>query len=98
MLLRMDMLTRIYAAFACLEEGGPQRTIALCKAWVERLGQNEYADELVILAVAMELNVRIVCVPHTPQEAPQPWAVSTYSNTEVITQNDCTIRFGEPPS
>ena len=61
---------------------------------MERLGQNEYADELVILAVAMELNVRIVCVPHTPQDAPQPWAISTYSNTEVMTQNDCTILLG----
>ena len=43
-LLRMDMLTRIYEAFACLEAGGPQRTIAMYKAWVQRLSQNEYAD------------------------------------------------------
>ena len=61
-LLRMDMLTRIYEAFACLEASGPRRTMATYKAWVERLSQNEYADELVIVPVAMELNIRTVCV------------------------------------
>ena len=65
--------------------------IALYKAWVERLSQREFADELVIVAVARELNVRLICVPHTPQQAPQPWAISTYYNTEVSTQNDCII-------
>ena len=93
-LLRMDMLTSIYEAFVCLEANGPRRTIATYKAWVEKLGQNEYADELVIVAVAMELKIRILCVPFTPQEAPQPWAVSTYPNTDAIADNDCTVRLG----
>jgi len=61
---------------------------------VVRLGQNEYADELVIVAVALELNIRIVCVPFTPQEASQPWAVSTYRNTDAIAENDCTVLLG----
>ena len=94
MLLRTDMLTRFYEAFACLEASGPRRTIATYKAWVEKLGQNEYADELVIVAVAMELKIRILCVPFTPQEAPQPWAVSTYPNTDAIADNDCTVLLG----
>ena len=93
-LLRMDMLTVIYEAFACLEGNGPRRTIASYKAWVERLGKNEYADELVIVAVARELKIRIVCVPYTPQEAPLPWAVSTYPNTDAIADDDCTILLG----
>jgi hypothetical protein len=93
-LLRMDMLTRIYEAFACLEASGPQRTMAMYKAWLKRLGQNEYADELVILSVAMELRVRIVCVPFTPQQAPQPWSVSTYPNTDAVADNYITIHLG----
>ena len=93
MLLRRDMLTRIYEAFACLEASGPRRTMATYKAWVERLSQNEYADELVIVSVAMELNIRIVCVPFTSQELP-PWAVSTYPNTDATAENDCTILLG----
>ena len=93
-LLRRDMLIRIYEAFACLDASGPRRTVATYKAWVERLSQNEYADELVIVAVALELNIRIVCVPFTPQEAPQPWAVSQYSNTEDIDHNDYNIFVG----
>ena len=68
-----------------------RRTIATYKAWVERLGKNEYADEFVIVAVAMELKLRIGCVPSTPQEAPQPWAVSTYPNTDAIDDHDCTV-------
>ena len=90
----MDMLTRIYEAFACLEARAHRRTIAMYKAWVDKLGRNEYADELVIVAVAMELHVRIVCVPYTPQQAPQPWAISTYSDPDAAADNDCTILLG----
>ena len=86
------MLLRIYEAFACLEASGPRRTIATYKALVERLSQREYADELVIVAVA--INIRIVCVPFTPQQAPQPWAVSTYSHTDAMAETDCTILLG----
>ena len=61
---------------------------------MERLSQNEYADELVIVAVVMELGIRIVCVPYTPQQAPQPWALSTYPNTDAAEDNDCTVLLG----
>ena len=93
-LLRMDMFTRIYEASACLEASGPRRTIATYKAWVERLSQREYADELVVVAVAMEFGIRIVCVPFTPQQAPQPWSVSTYPNADTMVESDCTILLG----
>ena len=94
MLLRMDMLTRIYEAFACLEATGPQQTIATYKAWVERLSQREYAGELVVVAVAMEFGIRIVCVLFTPQQAPQPWSVSTDPNADTVVESDCTILLG----
>ncbi len=38
----------------------------------------EYADELIVLATAQALHVEIVCVPHTPESASGPWAISTY--------------------
>ena len=46
---------------------------------MSRLAKKEYADELVVLAVASELSIRIICVPYTPVAAPQPWAISTYA-------------------
>ena len=93
-LLRGDIYTKIYEAFACLEATGPRRTIVIYKAWVQRLSQREYADELVVVAVALELGVRIVCVPFTPQQAPQPWSVSTYRNADSTVECDCTILLG----
>ena len=38
----------------------------------------EYADDLVVLACATELNI-IVCVPDTPGGLEPKWAVSTYA-------------------
>ena len=58
---------------------------------MDMLGQNEYADELVIVAVAMELHVHIVFVPCTPPQAPRPWAVSTYSNTGAVAEKTTTM-------
>ena len=55
----------IYQAFAALDAGGPSRTLAQCKRWVARLAVDEFADELVVLATAIELRVRITCVPYT---------------------------------
>ena len=54
------------------------RTEAMYKKWVQRLSSVEYADELVVLAVAVELRIRICCIPHTPDSAVSPWAPSTY--------------------
>ena len=64
------------------------------KVWLDKLGRHEYADELVIVAVAMELHVNIVCVPYTPRQAPQPWAMSTYSSPDAVAENDCTVLVG----
>ena len=67
----------IYQAFAALGDGGPPRTLQSYKAWVAKLASNEFADELVVLATAMELNVRIVCVPYTPP-GDFPWQITRY--------------------
>ena len=77
-LLRADMKARIYQAFAGLDVGGRARTEAMYTRWVQRLATREYADELVVLCVALELAVRITIIPHTPPHALGQWAVAAY--------------------
>ena len=37
--------------------------------WVQKLATKEYADELVVLCVALELDIRITIIPYTPSAA-----------------------------
>ena len=46
--------------------------------WVQKLATREYADELVVMCVALELAVRITIIPFTPPQALGEWAVATY--------------------
>ena len=75
---RPDLMDRVYPAFAGLDVRGPARTYDLYKRWVRKLAVAEFADELVVMAVALELRIRICCIPHTPASALSPWAPSTY--------------------
>ena len=77
-LLRADMKARIFQAFAGLEVGGVARTEAMYTRWVEKLATKEYADELVVMCVALELAIRITIIPYTPPEALGEWAVARY--------------------
>ena len=74
------------------------------------MAEREFADELVILAMTLEFNVRIVCVPYTHPGAARPWAISTYAapttppgNEIVLGNNDVHFMWitstfpGEPP-
>ena len=76
-LLRDDMRRKIYLAYAGLEANSGVRTLAAYKNWVARLATKEYADELVVMACALELRIKIVCFPYTPIGS-TPWAISTY--------------------
>lgn len=66
--------------------------------WVQKLGTKEYADELVVLACALEFNVKIVCVPFTPPEHitenGQRWSISTYAPPAAASLQDRTIYVG----
>ena len=55
---------------------------------------NEFADELVVLAVAIELRIRIVCVPFTPATAIRPWVISTYQDVAHAAPEDRNIYVG----
>ena len=77
-----------------MEVDGSVRTLGKYKEWVARLATREYADELVIVAVALELKVRIVCVPFTPPEALDRWAISTYPGSEKAGQYDSVVYLG----
>ena len=50
------------------------------KKWVARLAEHEFADELVLVAVAMELKILIICVPFTPPDAASQWVITRYQN------------------
>ena len=73
---------------------GTARTIDLYKQWVHKLAVAEFADELVVMAVARELGIRICCIPHTPGSAPSPWAPSTYGAPPVPGSAGDTIYVG----
>ena len=66
------------SGFAGLSVRGPARTDALYTQWVQKLATKEYADELVVLCVALELSIRITVIPFTPLTALAPWAVTAY--------------------
>ena len=72
------MKARVFPAFAGLNVRGPARTDALYTHWVQKLATKEYADELVVLCVALELSIRITVIPFTPLTALAPWAVTAY--------------------
>ena len=93
-LLRPDVKDKIYAAFASLAVRGVQRTEQLFERWVAKLAVKEYADELVVLAVALELSIRIVVIPYTPEYAFVPWAIPTYGSTSTAQDASRTIYLG----
>ena len=72
------MKARVFPAFAGLNVRGPARTDALYTHWVQKLATKEYADELVVLCVALELSIRLTVIPFTPLAALVPWAVTAY--------------------
>ncbi len=80
-LLRPDMKDKVYAAFAGIDPNDAARTLSMYKNWAQKLATKEYADELVLLACALELRVRIVCVPYTPpghlSANERKWAISS---------------------
>ena len=51
-LLTADIKEKIYPAFSSLAVRGPRRTEQHYEQWVSKLALKEYADELVVVAVA----------------------------------------------
>ena len=93
-LLRESIRAKIYPAFAHIVLNGPARTDTLYQRWVDKLASKEYADELVLVAVAMELSIRLVVIPYTPPSAVAPWTIPTYGATDVPQDGSKTIYLG----
>ena len=70
------------------------RTEQLYEVWVHKLASREYADELVVLAVALELSIRIVVIPYTPEFALEHWKILTYGPTAAAQDASRTIYLG----
>ena len=94
MLLNPKIVAKLYPAFAALRFKGPARTEVMYKQWVDKLGTREFADELVLLAVALELPVRLVVIPFTPQSSDQPWVITSYEAPGMGLDDTRTIYFG----
>ena len=58
------------------------------------LASREYADELVVLAVALELSIRIVVIPYIPESAIHPWKIPTYRPAGAAQNASRTIYLG----
>ena len=93
-LLKPNIRAKLYPAFAALGNNGPARTEAMYKQWVEKLDTREYADELVLLAVALELPVRLVVIPYTPQSSDRPWVITSYGAPGMGLDGTRTIYLG----
>ena len=54
----------------------------------------EYADELVLLAVALELPVRLVVIAYTPQSSDRSWVIRSYGALGMGLDGTRTIYVG----
>ena len=69
-----EMVQLLLPAFAALDtRRGSVATIESFKQWLNRVATREFADELVLLAVALHLRLWIVALP-----AKANWAVTEY--------------------
>ena len=74
LLLSRDEL-RIWApAYAALTPSS-SASISDYKRWVARVGEHEFADEIVLAAVAQHVRVWVVVIPFTPPTAPTQWQI-----------------------
>ena len=80
----------IYQAYAALAVQGPVRSLEHYKRWVAKFATNEFADELVVRAVAIELHVRITCLPYTPP-GQRDWQISHYSPVRSVVPDSKTV-------
>ena len=64
------------------------------KSWVDKLATREYADELVVVACALEFDVRIVVIPHTPRRRPQKWNTTFYKRPSTQPRDERTVFLG----
>ena len=90
-LLRPDVQARLFPAFAAIDCRSARRQLQDYKHWVTRLADREFADELVVLAVVLELKIRIITIPFTPSDSANQWCTSKYGeqhNIEVVIGNN----------
>ena len=93
-MLRSDMKSKIYAAYAGLDPNTEARSLTMYKSWVDELATREYADELVVVACALEFDVRIVVIPHTPSGRPQKWKTTFYKRPDTQPHDERTVFLG----
>ena len=73
----------LFPAFAALAPRRDGATVEDYRAWLIRVSQHEFADELVASCVARHLCVRIIIVPYTPPLAAARWCIAEYPSAEM---------------
>ena len=61
---------------------------------MNKLAKDEFADELIVVAVALEFSIRIVIIPYTPVRATHPWAIPCYGPLGVPQDGRRTVYLG----
>ena len=93
---RPAMLRRFFPAFALLglSSNLGARPMDAYKTWVRRVRDHEFADELIVAAAAIELGIRLVCIPYTPATAASAWSISQYQPRHAETAEHRVIYLG----
>ena len=61
-------------------------TVQNYKTWLSRVAVDEFADEIIMAAVALHLRLWIIVVPFTPATARGEWAITEYPHESVRAQ------------
>ena len=82
-LMRTEEALRTWQRFfAAVAPGARDDSENQFVSWLQRVARNEFADELIVAAAALQLRLRIVCIPYTPAGSQQPWAVTEYPSAD----------------
>ena len=90
-MMRGTVIQQFFPAYAALTSGlsheasaadvlsrSASQLMDAYKGWVRRVADVEFADELIVAAVAAELRIKITAIPYTPPDSACDWKVTQY--------------------
>ena len=90
-MMRGTVIQQFFPAYAALTSGLSHKASAAdvlsrsasqlmdaYKGWVRRVADVEFADELIVAAVAAELRIKITAIPYTPPDSACDWKITQY--------------------
>jgi len=92
--MRVQPLSQEYAEAFCAGQAFADKEVTHIDSyyrWLGRVADCEFADQLILSALAAKLRVRIANVPRTPgkrQPEDAQWSISEYPDEETLSQSD----------